>query len=69
MAVWTNPKEDEVEDGETGRVLLCKFVNERFLICIGEFFDVVKEGRVKGVDVFWRDGNMRQEGVGTEEMV
>jgi len=58
VAVGAHTEEDEVEDGETGSVLLCKLADEFLLIRIGKLLEVVEESGIDGVDIGGGDGNL-----------
>lgn len=58
MAVWTDPKEDEIKDGEAGRVLLGELVNELLLVGVCEFFEIVEKSGIERVDVPRGDGDV-----------
>lgn len=58
VSVGAHTKEDEVEDGETGSVLLCKLADEFLLIRIGKLLEVVEESGIDGVDIGGGDGNL-----------
>jgi len=57
VAIGAHTKENEVKYGETSGVLLCKLVYEFLLIRVGEFFEVVEECGIDGVDVLGGDGD------------
>lgn len=61
VSVWTDAEEDEVEDRKTSRVFLGKLVDKRFLVCVGELFEVIEERDVDGVNVVWRYGNFAEQ--------
>lgn len=50
VAVGTEAEEDEVENGEAGRVLHGELLDELLLVRVRELFEVTEEVRVDGVD-------------------
>lgn len=68
VTVGADAEEDEVEDGEARRVFVGEFADEFLFVGVGEFFGVLKEGGVDGVDVVGGKGNVGEE-VGLAEGV
>lgn len=62
VSIRTHTEEDEVEDGESGGVLLSEEGDQLFFVFVGELVQVVEEGFVDRVDLRTRDRDMFEEG-------
>lgn len=68
VAIRTDSKKDEVENGEAGRVLLGELVDELFFVGICEFFEIVEKSGVERVNVRRGDGDVIEQ-LGLAEIV
>lgn len=69
MSIWTHAQQDEVKDGESSGVFLSELGNERGFVIVGQFFEVVEQGGVDGMDVGTWDSDMCEEFFEAEFMI
>lgn len=69
MPIRAHAEEDQVKDGESGRVLVREGFDELRFVLISKFFDVVKEGGIDFMNVGWGDTGLREEFVVDELVV